>query len=238
MNSTVTTVNGLRIRKSNENRTYIISYMYDSRHSRRNLHPDEEHELQSYFPLYIVWGYRTKDGDHEEFEHESTRVRWLQEFTDVLFRNLQQLHVRGMRRMLKSDFEDKFHHATTEYLDAPMLEQGATLLNRYLETDLGSGKVRDCMRALANKSVLHASDMFTCFVVAAKAILLLAAGEFSSATLLMHDCYELCFVERESVPKDFYEDRLLQIHRGLRGGTYVMLNGRKRYIPRRTSSEL
>ena len=55
------------------------------------LTPQEILRLRPIAETLRVWGYRTApDGDHERYEKQSGSLRWIQELTDIVFRNLQQ----------------------------------------------------------------------------------------------------------------------------------------------------
>jgi hypothetical protein len=61
-----------------------------------DLYLREVNALKPYFQLYKSWGYRGGlHGYHTKFESETTESRWIQSFTDPLFRNLQQLDVQS-----------------------------------------------------------------------------------------------------------------------------------------------
>jgi hypothetical protein len=78
-----------------------------------DLYLREVNALEPYFQLYKNWGYRCgPHGDHTNFELASIQSRWIQNFTDPLFRNLQQLDVQSATRMRRSDFKAKIQDAS------------------------------------------------------------------------------------------------------------------------------
>lgn len=65
---------------------------------QEELLPSEADMLQEYFNLHRLWGYRQGiNGTHTEYEEASHHYcLWIQPFSDLLFRNLQQLSVGGV----------------------------------------------------------------------------------------------------------------------------------------------
>jgi hypothetical protein len=115
----------------------------------------EVHALKPYFQLYKNWGYRGgPHGHHTKFELESLEHRWIQNFTDPFFRNLQQLDVQSATRMRRSDFKAKIEDASVTIDQIRMqgnpgqLTEGIGLLVRFMEANA------ELMERLANEDLI------------------------------------------------------------------------------------
>jgi hypothetical protein len=79
---------------------HTSQYTMLPRPTNDDLYLREANVLKPYFQLYKNWGYRDgPHGHHTKFELKSLESRWFQNFTDPLFRNLQQLDVQSATRM-------------------------------------------------------------------------------------------------------------------------------------------
>ena len=86
------------------------------RPTQRELSYAERSLIQSSIPIYRRWGYRTgPQSTHQHYElltHEEDGGRLLQEFTDIIFRNLWNLENEPLTfRTPKTDLEDKIFSA-------------------------------------------------------------------------------------------------------------------------------
>ena len=65
-------------------------------------------KLIDYKELYQVWGYRTSStGAHERFEERTHKVALFQDFSDMLFRNLQQVCEYNQTFLFRTDTFEK-----------------------------------------------------------------------------------------------------------------------------------
>lgn len=140
---------------------------------------EEKELLDQLAGLYVSWGYRTKDGDHERYEDETHNgLRKLQEFTDILFRNLQQYHDMQRDRIFNSDVSSKAK--TCAVIDFSDYEKKRIkdLLSRFLAEHGNTDK----MKRLAHSRISKKNSLaFASLVVAARAIICLSLGEFQKA---------------------------------------------------------
>lgn len=64
--------------------------------------------ISNYKELYQVWGYRTsRTGAHERFEERTHKVALFQDFSDMLFRNLQQVCEYNQTFLFRTDTVEK-----------------------------------------------------------------------------------------------------------------------------------
>jgi hypothetical protein len=101
----------------------------------RELTPSERNTLLQIAPLYVRWGYRTgPQSNHQGYElmtHGCCRM--LQEYTDILFRNLQQT-ADGRRQIFDSDSIDKARDTPNlQRVSADMAEQSTRILEQYFQ---------------------------------------------------------------------------------------------------------
>jgi hypothetical protein len=200
--------------------------------------------LKPYFQLYKNWGYRDGPyGHHTKFELKSTESRWIQGFTDPLFRNLQQLDVQNATRMRRSDFKAKIEDASDTIDKIRMhgnpgqLTEGIGLIVTFMEAN------GELMKRLAKEDLLkHSNDvstMFICLVAAARAIVLLSRSSVGEAQQVMQECFQVCFLDGDAAgpssqtqpPQIFFQNALRRVYSGPRGGRYVKIRGQKLYIP-------
>jgi hypothetical protein len=204
----------------------------------------EANALKPYSQLYKSWGYRGgPHGHHTRFELESLESRWIQNFTDPLFRNLQQLDVQSATRMRRSDFKAKIEDAseTIDQIemqgDPGQLTEGIRLIVRFMEAN------GELMERLASEDLFKHSNeistMFVCFVAAARAIVLLSRSSAGEAQRIMQECFQVCFSSGDAPgpssqtqpPRIFFRNKLRRAYTGPRGGRYVKVRGKKVYIP-------
>jgi hypothetical protein len=159
-----------------------------------DLYLREVNALKPYFQLYKDWGYISGPHDnHTKFELASTESRWIQSFTDPLFRNLQQLDVQNATRMRRSDFKAKIEDASDAIDKIRMhgnhgqLTEGIGLIVSFMEAN---GQL---MKTLAKEDLFKHSNevsrMFICLVVAARAIVLLSRSSAGEAQQVMKECF-------------------------------------------------
>ena len=220
-----------------------------------DLTDNEATDLQRYFPLYKNWGYRTGEyRAHEKFELESGEFRWVQEFTDILFRNLSQLDMDDVRTMRPSDFDNKVKSASCiiDYVDKSEMDRGMNLVKKFLQQASGGGRKRKAqtidltqnsnsnskkpkretnrmmLEDLADTNLENASVMYACFIYAAKSILALSDFRPQAAQDIMKECLTNYFSQDGG--KAMYRGRMRKIHSGPRNGRYFLMKGKKIYV--------
>jgi hypothetical protein len=209
-----------------------------------DLYLREVDALKPYIKLYRKWGYRDgPHGHHTKFELESTKSRWIQNFTDPSFRNLQQLDVQSATRMRRSDFKAKIEDAsdTIDQIriqgNPSHLSEGIGLLSRFMKAN------GELMERLANEDLFkhsnEVSTMFVCFVTSARAIVLVSRSSTREAQQVMHECFQVCFSDGDAAgsscqtqpPQIFLRNKLRRVYIGPRGGHYVKVKGKRVYVP-------
>lgn len=110
----------------------------------------ERQQLAPFTELHVLWGYRTgPHWDHERFELDTHTqgLRFLQDYTDIVFRTLQELHVQQQpSSILRNDICQKTR--LLFLLDASYLNHAANraLLQRFARS---SPRVPELMRGLS-----------------------------------------------------------------------------------------
>lgn len=142
--------------------------------------------LRSHARLARVWGYRAgTNGNHTAFENRThvEELRALQELTDIVFRNIQQVSRWGQTEIYSSDVRPKLYnlvHAPVEIYDNPGMVQ---LLRDYMEVPEIRAEFEELSRTLDNvgRSLSNYSLGFIAVVKAAKAIVHMSNGHAGKA---------------------------------------------------------
>jgi len=144
-------------------------------------------ELQiakTYAVLYQTWGYRTgPTGEHEGSEAATHTKkpwgRWLQFYTDPLFRNLQQIDAWRQGHISKSDVIDMYTESFETYGDGGRNRALATTFMReYFRENPNAFRM---MIRLSENADSNVTNAFRSLVVSAKVLLLIAAGRWQDA---------------------------------------------------------
>lgn len=182
--------------------------------------------LSAFFSLSEAWGYRTGvDQDHERFElrtHTGLLLP-LQSYTDILFRNFQQLHDRRANRrhvLFLTDVVDK----AKQTMDLGADESVRTAVSQLLTEFIREPMVRDSMKRLSTINItdVPVSICFAGIVVAASAIMLMATtpsapSSFKQAYIRMQTYYSLVSKFKESwEPDDEEQERIEEIEENQR----------------------
>lgn len=145
------------------------------------LTPSERNVLLQLRPLYVRWGYRTGQNEqHQKYElltHGCCRV--LQEYTDILFRNLQQF-ITGSPRIFESDVIDKVRNAPDLQIYNPDMALQSTKL---LETYFADENIKNQFLAFAGQDLWREphSAGYVGMVSAARAIVCIWLGNYRTA---------------------------------------------------------
>ena len=146
-------------------------------HLSRTLLDHEVKLLQDLLHLYERWGYRTSStGGHEHFEldtHRSPATRF-QSYSDLLFRNLEQLH-RGRTTPYDCDVEEMVNRASSiKVMEAEKYSPGVAEYMAIVQEYCSDPQTLLALVALAETDV-DSSDkdrslFFVALVVAARAL--------------------------------------------------------------------
>lgn len=147
------------------------------------LTPTEIKTLTLYKPLYQRWGYRTgKNQSHQRFEKDSHDCcRLLQEYSDLVFRHLQQVNQWQETQLPEYDVLKKVQVAQeVDWADYPEVAAASTalLLNYFSDEATLNLFIDLTQQDLWDEA--H-SAAYSLIVVAARAIMCLAAAEYSGA---------------------------------------------------------
>lgn len=146
---------------------------------------NERKILESIVLLYQKWGYRAGPNEsHINYELKSHGpARLLQDYSDILFRNLQQFDVHKRVKVFSSDVNKKVNYAsTTDFSnDFKIAGQASTdLLNEYFNSD---PLILQLMLEFANQDLYEYEHSlpYVAMVTSARALLCIAIGNYKSA---------------------------------------------------------
>ena len=131
------------------------------------------------------WGYRSApDQDHEAYEVRSSSIRWIQELTDIVFRNLQQLSCEQQYFLRDSDGCRKATSIASGIRDVIDTDQkivGAAFLRDFFTENPAA---LSAIMSLGNSRLENATGAFALIVVAARAMFALSSSYFPGDTVL------------------------------------------------------
>lgn len=165
----------------------------------KDLTGEEEEILSQFFELFIVWGYRTARGEHERYEdethHRDKNIILIQNFTDILFRNLEELKYVGkiftdwsiIDKLEKIDNLSEVHFFS--------MPNAVDLLTRFINEPKVFGLLSQMLKN-GVKNQGH-SFAFIGLVSAAKAIILMANNCFDEAYRLLTNLRSAYEVQKE-----------------------------------------
>jgi hypothetical protein len=151
------------------------------RNSRR-LVPIEVEKIKQLSFLYKTWGYRAgEDQDHILFEdksHRSSALLGLQDYTDIIFRNIQQVCVLGGVYLHETDTTDKLDRAMNFVVHFEFQQEVRSFLVAYFKN---KRNLKGVLHLASIRPDSRRSKGFLCMIVAARAILCLYRGDFKKA---------------------------------------------------------
>ncbi len=150
-------------------------------------------KLGKYVSLYKNWGYRTgKEGAHEKYEAIIQYDIALQEYTDIVFRNLEQIAIEGKTRWY--DVGKKLKSAQDIVLqDAYKTDKARLHITSILMKFVSETDNLEKLTALSKEDIDDSSETFYGIVLAAQAILELCTDSksgFKKAHKIMKTAWE------------------------------------------------
>lgn len=138
-------------------------------------------------PIIQAWGYRTGPKEaHQKYEKRTHQIEYgraLQEYTDVVFRNLQQVVVYRQTSLYPMDTYEKLERAP----DLSELQPNSQLSSLLRKFFLKKTRAHEALVILGKRDEASASRGMLYLLRAIKAICCIADGKFVEASRLAHD---------------------------------------------------